>query len=166
MDLGIEKSALYLPSGWHNHTFATYAAQNNHFHVLAAVMNKGVSLEDLLAVPTSDGKTPVHFAARHGSHSKPAMAFLASVLNDPARVETLNKADRKGWTPLHQAALKNDVPLLKLLLSDNQLNITDLSPTKRLGLFRRHSVLDVALKAGHQECVRLLNDFTAQSVIR
>ena len=96
----------------------------------------------------ADGRLPLHFLATHRKHS---YALLQRVL--PKR--PVNECtDRDRWTPLHEAALSGNAPLLEQLLQHMDLHASpEAMSSTDSGV---PHVLHVALMGKNAECVELL----------
>ena len=99
---------------------------------------------------TPGGKDVLFLAARAGSQCLSARDFIQAALNHPTRAQTLNQPDKRGWTPLHEAASKGDVTILEILLSDSHLKLNDIE-AKTKGLFLRYTPISAAKKSIRKE---------------
>lgn len=119
--------------------------------IVAFQESKGLAPELTLSVTNRFGWAPIHTAVYH---EQPLVIQMLISYG----VNVNHKANRTAWTfPLHLAALKGNVDILRQLLSAGaDANLKD---------YHGHLPLRIAKGAGHRHCVAALQQYMALEAV-
>ena len=126
------------------------AAFECDLHNLKNLVNCGNKIDEKLSI---FGEAPIHKAVL--TRKETNMETVSAVLDCGASIENM---DCNGWTPLHHAAYKGDLPTANLLLNrganPNSFSNSKKTPVHFAALNNHNDVLKLLLeKGGDRECL-------------